>query len=213
MNCYSVDEQRLLIAKGMEQLQACGVGTVTSYRAGGFGANFDTLAALSQNGIRYDSSYNACWLDVTCKLHTPTLLMHPERFSDVHEFPVAIFQDWPGHYRPAQLRAASSAEIETALLEAWKSNWHSFVIVSHSFELVKRWDWRGRLTCIPDTIVIRRFNRLCNFLAVHREKFRTALFTEMDPTTIPSLAQTKPFATGLHHTAWRLAEQAYKRIF
>jgi len=213
MNSYSLEEQRLLIGKGVEQLQACGVPSVCCYRAGGFGANMETLAALAQNRIPYDSSYNACWLGATCQLDTGLRLLDPSAMAGVYEFPVAVFEDWPAHYRPAQLCAASSGEMEAALWRAWENDWHSFVIVSHSFELVKRWDSRGRLTCLPNPTVIRRFHHLCKVLAQNRDKFRTSCFAEVDAANIPSPPRARLFRTGMHRSIWRMGEQAYKRWF
>jgi predicted deacetylase len=59
MRHFSLEDQTLLVAKGIEQLRACGVDNVHSFRAGGYGANVDTLHALARNGVRYDSSHNA----------------------------------------------------------------------------------------------------------------------------------------------------------
>jgi hypothetical protein len=61
------------------------------------------------------------------------------QIGEVYEYPVSAFEDWPGHFlRPAQLTAASYGELANALSAAERSGWESFVIVSHSFELLGR---------------------------------------------------------------------------
>src|SRR5207248_4475141 len=96
----------------------------------------------------------------------------PWQEHGVHEFPVSIFRDWPGHWRPAQLCACSSGEMEHALDTAERRGWPAFVIVWHSFELIKR------LKARPDPIMLRRFRRLCGFLQKHRDRFETRVFSE-----------------------------------
>lgn len=204
---FSEDEQVLLIARGIQNLQACGVSNICAFRAGNYGANFDTLQALSRNGILYDTSYNACYLNLSCGIQTPELLLQPKQIHGVYEFPVSFFRDYPGHYRHAQLCACSSQELENILLGAWKQGWYSFVLVSHSFELIK---YRKQVvggSASADRIVIKRFERLCRFLANHRDKFCTAVFSEMTPDTIPVMAPLLPLHSGMHYTALRFLEQ------
>ena len=212
MLAFSEDDQTTLIGKGVEQLNKAGVPNVQSFRAGGYAANFDTLRALSRNGVLYDSSHNFCWFGQTCGLETDELLLQPRRIHGVYEFPVSYFQDWPGHYRHAELCACSFGEMQSALLRAWREGWHSFVIVSHSFELIKRVSRNGRPAGVPDKTVIRRFQKLCHFLAAHPDKFRTETFAGFDPQSLTSRPYTKPLPGFLPHTIWRFAEQAYRRM-
>lgn len=209
---FPEDEQTLLIAKGIEQLRRCGVDKVYSFRAGGYGANFDTLRALARNGVLYDSSHNLCWFDATCDLRTDEVLLQPRQIEGVYEFPVNFFEDWPGHYRHTELCACSAGEMQSALLNAWRAGWHSFVIVSHSFELIKRVNRGGVPSAVPDKTVIRRFRKLCRFLASNQDKFETATFAELDPQSIVARPYTKSLSGFLPNTIWRFAEQAYRRL-
>ncbi|MBX6311521.1 MAG: hypothetical protein IRY99_01145 [Isosphaeraceae bacterium] len=206
------DEQAQLIAQGLQNLQACGAHNLVAFRAGNYGANFDTLRALARNGLLYDTSHNTNYLGSACDMRTPDLLLQPRRMHGVIEFPISIFRDRPGHYRHSQLCACSGAELEDALLGAWRRGWYAFVLVSHSFELIKRRRGSGRPPA-ADGIVIRRFERLCRFLASHRDKFRTAVFAEIDPEAVPEMAPQHPPRTGLHRTAWRFAEQLARRVY
>jgi len=211
MKDFSENDQTLLIAEGLETLKSCGVDKVCAFRAGGFGANLATLRALARNGIAYDTSHNTCWLGVTCEIHTDVLLLQPRRLHGVFEFPITFFEDWPGHYRHVQIGACSAGELRHALRSAARSEWYSFVILAHSFELVNR-PRRLGVTATPDWIAIRRFQSLCRFLAGRRDLFRTRTFAELDPQAIPTVAAARPLRSNMVRTAHRCLEQAARRI-
>ena len=207
---FPADEQARIIAHGIANLRAAGASKVCAFRAGNFGANFDTLRALTSNGMLYDTSHNACFLDAECQMRTDEPLLQQRMIDGVYEFPVSTFSDYPGHVRPAQLCACSFQELESALLQAWRAGWYSFVIVWHGFELIRNVREPGRRR--PDWINIRRFERLCGFLAANRDKFRTAVFSEIDARTIPSAGMVHRIKSPLRNTAWRFAEQIASRL-
>ncbi|MXS85194.1 hypothetical protein ABO04_04505 [Nitrosomonas sp. HPC101] len=210
MHQFTLDEQIALIAKGMHSLRMAGAEKLHAFRAGSYGANRDTLRAAAQNGLLFDSSYNPCYLGEDCKIDLDEQLLQPFKLEGVWELPIAFFQDYPGHQRHAQLAACSAKEMETALLDAWRQGWFSFVIVLHSFELIRS-RVAGQLS-LPDKLNIRRFNRLCEFLSSHTDKFRTALFSELDPATIPETKSPKILYSRPYHTIRRYVEQAYSRF-
>ena len=211
MHQFTLDEQIALIAKGIRSLRIAGVEKLHAFRAGGYGANRDTLRAVAQNGLLFDSSCNPCYLGEDCKIKLDKQLLQPFKLEGIWELPITFFQDYPGHQRHAQLASCSAEEMETALLDAWRQDWFSFVIVLHSFELVKNRS-AGKLSS-PDKLNINRFNHLCKFLSDHTDKFRTALFSELDPTSIPEIKSPKILRSRPHHTIRRFAEQAYSRFF
>jgi hypothetical protein len=212
MKDFSEDEQARLIAVGLENLRACGAENVCAFRAGNYGADFATLRALARNGIRCDTSHNTCYLDTLCGLRTPGMLLQPRELGGVREYPVAFFRDWPGHYRHAQVCACSAAEMRAALLQAWGRGWHSFVIVAHSFELIKRREHTPRPPS-RDPYVVRRFERLCRFLAGNRDRFRTVSFAEALREPLPPEPTAGPLVSGSGRAAWRVAEQLARRLF
>jgi hypothetical protein len=140
-------------------------------------------------------------------MQTSDLFLQPRLVDGVWEFPVSFFRDFPGHYRHAQLVACSSREMENALLDAWRHDWYSFVIVSHSFEMLTR-----RAPVRPDRIVVKRFEHLCKFLAKNRDKFQTCVFADIDATTIPEEFPSEPLVSGGIHTVWRVVEQLARRV-
>jgi hypothetical protein len=213
-NCikdFSEDEQVQLITQGLKNLQASGARNICAFRAGDYGANFDTLRALARTEVLYDTSYNECYLDSTCGMERTSGLVQPRLMEGVYEFPVACFRDFPGHCRHAQLCACSSQELEHALMAAWKRGWDSFVIVSHSFELIRRARQPGERT-VPDRVVIQRFERLCRFLAGNGDKFRTAMFSQLDPSAIVKAAPSQALSSGIHYTVQRWSQQFYRRL-
>ena len=211
MKDYTEEEQVLLIARGLDNLRRAGAVDPCAFRAGNYGVDLATLRALARNRVRFDTSYNVDYLDTARGLRLPDLLLQPRTIDGVCEVPISFFSDWPGHYRPAQLGACSDRELRQALLQAWRRGWHSFVLVSHSFELLRG---RGRLEVFPrpDRIVVRRFESLCRFLAGNREKFRTVGFSDLEPSPIAPPDATRPLQTGLHLTILRYGEQLARRL-
>ncbi len=212
MKDFTCEEQQSLIAKGIQNLRDCGVNNICAFRAGNYGANFDTLRALAANGIRYDTSLNTCYLDSTCDMPTDEPVLQPKMMAGVMEFPITFFRDWPGHQRHTQICAVSSREMEAALWNAWKENWYSFVIVSHSFELIRRGVETNKPPQ-PDGVVVRRFQRLCQFLADHRDKFSTRFFGEIQESEIPDHTLTRGLSSPEYNTVIRMAEQMMRKIF
>jgi hypothetical protein len=101
--------------------------------------------------------------------------------------------------------------MEGALLDAWGKKWYAFVLVSHSFELLKGRKQIDR-PLLPDRIVNRRFERLCRFLGNNRDKFCTRGFADLDPDSIPQRESVRPLRGRLHQTAARLVEQVARRV-
>jgi hypothetical protein len=211
MHDFSEEEQLRLLARGVENLKRCGAEKVNAFRAGNYGANWDTLRAMARAGLLFDSSYNECYLDGTCAMRGSQLLRQPLYTCGVHEFPVSIYRDYPGHFRHAQICACSSQEMEHALQTAWKQGWTSFVIVSHSFELIRRARQSGERSAV-DPVVTARFERLCRFLAARRDRFRTATFAELSPDDVITGSPSDVLPGRLWNTPVRVGEQIYRKF-
>lgn len=204
-------EQTAIIARAAANLRDAGATSLCAFRAGSYGADAATLRALRSNGIGFDSSRNACYADSAAGLDTGGLLTQPQLIEGVYEFPVSFFQDYPGHFRHAQLCAVSFAEMAQALLDAWRAGWYAFVIVLHGSELLGERKSFGE-PAAPNTIIVSRFRKLCEFLADNADKFRTAVFSEIEPASIPLPRALPPPKTGVHRAAWRMAEQLAGRF-
>jgi hypothetical protein len=205
---YTEDEQFLLLARGLENLRQAGAVDVCAFRAGNYGADFATLRALARNGILFDTSYNACYLDASCGLRLPDPLFQPTVIEGICEVPITFFEDFPGHYRHVQLSACSYREIRQALLHSLKWHRKTLVLVSHSFELIRR----DSSPLVPDRIAVRRFSRLCRFLAANRDRFRTVGFLDLDPDSITRFMPTRELRSNILWTAIRCAEQLARRL-
>ena len=214
---FSADEQTILLKRGLSNLAAAGANNVNAFRAGNYGGNFDTLIALQRNGIACDTTHNTCYLDSDCGMRTSDWLLQPRTIHGVREFPVTFFSDYPGHLRHAQLCACSFGEMKAALLNAWRRGWQSFVIVSHSFELIRNRKKPGAIPK-PDPTVIRRFEQLCRFLERNPDKFQTRCFGDIDLGAIPESPSStnqeleRPLASRIDRTAWRIGEQLIRRF-
>lgn len=211
MRDFSLDEQVLLIDKGIAMLQSCGAGRLCAFRAGGFGANLDTLHAVARCGLRYDTSYNEPHRRSACDVRVPKPLLQPQRINGVVEVPVTFLRVFGNRHRHLQLGSCSSGEIEQTLLTAWRNRWSAAVIVSHSFELIR--DRNGAAACgRVDPVVLRRFQRLCRFLAKHRDKFRTATFHDAPGWDAALPDDPQPPRARTVDTFRRVLEQAWRRL-
>jgi peptidoglycan/xylan/chitin deacetylase (PgdA/CDA1 family) len=63
-----------------------------AFRAGCFGGSASTLAALSQHGFRYDSSFNAAFLGSSCLMDSGHPANTPWQSNKVWEIPITNFE-------------------------------------------------------------------------------------------------------------------------
>jgi hypothetical protein len=97
--------------------------------------------------------------------------------------------------------------MQRALLQAHEMGWRTFVIVSHSFELLRR----GARETAPDPVVVRRFDELCRFLADNRDRFRTVGFNDLALDQAPAVDSRIP-VSPVPLTAMRIGEQLARRM-
>ena len=206
---YSLEEQTAIVRHGLASLRAAGAPDVIAMRAGNMGGNVDTPSAARAAGLALDLSF-----DPSLGPETRALLRALREKSSGDRacptIPLSFVRDYPGHYRPAQLTALSFRELRGALYEAMRDEWPCFVILLHSFELVHRTGQRfGPLR--PNPINVERWNRLCEFLAQHRDTFPTvgchSLLPGAEFSYLPQGARTLPL-----DTARRMAEQLASRF-
>jgi hypothetical protein len=211
INQYSRDEQTQLIGLGLHHLKAAGANGASAFRAGDFAANADTLHALHQNGIRYDTSYNPCFANSFPDVEEFGGNTQPVTVSGVWEVPVSYWKTNPLGRRHAQLTNSSLGELKAALWHAERHAWHSFVVVSHSFELLKK--RRQRVSNpAPDPVVVSRFVALCRFLHDHRDRFRTCGFDDLTPSPPAAPTPKPPLSSPVFRTAYRVMQQIYRRL-
>jgi hypothetical protein len=211
LNQFTGREQGVLVGMGLQNLRAAGAHRICAFRAGDYAADLDTLSALREQGIPCDSSSNPCYRNSLPDLSERDALVQPKNIEGTWEFPVGFWDTGLSRRRHAQITTASSAELRGALCAAWEQAWHSFVIVSHSFELLKKRRQRVKQPG-PDHVVVRRFTELCRFLREHADRFRTCGFGDLDLESIPLQWDRRMLTSPIHRTAGRVLQQLYRRL-
>jgi len=206
---FNLADQTDIVRQALGNLRAAGAPGVVALRAGNLGGNQNTVYAAKASGLTWDMS-----LDLArARALFETVQDRARRegaASACPTIPLACVEDYPGHFRHMQLAALSFAELQHALFCAEREQWPYFVIMLHSFELVKRNVSRGTLAR-PHAINQRRWNQLCKLLDQRRDIFRTVTCRDL------VLAGTNGSGTQVartlpSHTLWRIAEQLASRI-
>lgn len=205
LSYYTLEEQTALIGFAKQALEGVASRPVTAFRAGSYAANRDTYEALRRNGILVDSSLNEHMSISGADLPRQTGFHSTGQIGTVSSYPVTVFRDGFGRPRPAHLSACSFAELRGALLSAQRSGCEHFVIVSHNFELLKP------ASSEPDRIMVRRFERLCHFLAAHPREFKVGSYPSADAWQAARVDEQRPQVSPLA-TATRYAEQLARRL-
>lgn len=203
MHHFDLDQQAWLISKGLELMEASGCSNIKAFRAGNFGSNNETLKALEKNSLFIDSSFNAT--HAACKMKLPPeYTIHRSKIGNVMEYPMTAFEDYPGHQRHVQLCACSFNEIKKMLLQAVEKGWDSFVILSHSFELIDRSSLR------VNKLVLKRFRKLCQFLEDNCDIFNCIGFNDANSDLQENMP--KPLNSSLVLSGHRMFEQLLNRF-
>jgi len=197
---FELAEQMTLLTLARDLLTAAGAPRPIAFRAGNYGADDRTIAALAMLGMTWDSSVNIGCPDESCRVSRKTHA--PVDLGGVAELPVSGLHDRPGHFRPAQICALSAWEMRAALRHA-ATGYDPFVIVTHSFEMLSRDRKR------PNRMVMRRFRAMCEEIAAH-PGLRSVGFRDLDPATVLARTQAaRPLlAANRVRTAGRMVEQA-----
>lgn len=198
---YTVDEQAELIRVGKQALEIAGAPAIRAFRAGSYAANRATYTALRRNGILIDSSLNEIDQLSGKDIPEPDRYLSQRIIDGITVYPVTVFTDGLGRRRPAQVGACGFAEMTDALNSAQASGCQHFVIVSHNFEMLKS------ASSEPDWVVVRRFKKLCSFLASAQNHLDVGSFE----LSTASHEGARPHAGALS-TGVRWAEQIYRRL-
>jgi len=86
MHQYTIDEQIKIIREGKRKIFSWIQKNPIAHRAGGYGANIDTIKALESNSILMDSSFY--YNHPNCKIHLPDI-HEPFFIGDVLEIPIS----------------------------------------------------------------------------------------------------------------------------
>ncbi len=200
---FNQSEQCDLIALGKDLLDQAGCKSINAFRAGSFGANDDTLAAVAHNQINIDASYNYCMDD--CEISVFDDIQQAVPFGEIIEAPMTTFIDGLQRRRHVQLTACSFAELKSSMQQAQRQARNAYVFLSHSAELLKPGINKY------DRIAVRRFEKLCSFLADNNNMFKTCSFENMQIES--GRNKPVPVQIGRLPTIQRYCEQSLRHVF
>jgi hypothetical protein len=207
LTSYSEDEQYRLIDMAANNLVRAGAMPADAFRAGSYAANQDTLNALARIGLRYDTSYNFPYLGNTCAIECEPLWQPAQLEPGIWEVPISCFEDRSGRFRHCQVCACSAGEIKNSILQAAGLGWQTYVLVSHSFEMLA--NRRNGRPVWPRWRVINRFESECEWLASNKSWAVTSHFSDLD---LKSGGVMTPLRGRKSDLAWRNLEQFADRI-
>lgn len=197
---FAFDDQRALLGWAVDALERAGAPRPIAFRAGNYGADDRTLAALAALGLAWDSSFNAAYLGDGCGIALDPGTIAPVRRHGVVELPVAGLFDRGDHVRPAQVCALSEWEMAAALGHAAETDAPPFAIVCHSFELLSR-DRRR-----PNHAVAGRFAAMCAAIGAD-PRLAGVGFAALDPGIADAPHDARRLAPNMVRTAARIAAQ------
>lgn len=194
-HCSELERSRLVevIAQGCDQIETWTGQRPTGMRTGNFSTALKVFDAMNEAGLKHSS--NICLavyrppeaaLLVTGGIHS---------FSGIRELPVTCFSDvgpvGRGKLRPMQITALSVREQIALLQQTHEQERGVVVIVTHTFEFLKKKDFRYR-GLRPNRLVQGRFGRLCRFLATNSDRFAVVSLEEAagecaSPAALPPL--------------------------
>jgi len=196
---FPADAQKDILAFALDLLVEGGAPKPTAFRAGNYGADDNTLRALCELDINWDTSLNPVYLGSDCRITLPRETINATAHCGVTELPVTTLYDRPGHLRPAQVCALSSREMSALLDHAALSKQAHVMIVCHSFEMLSRDRQR------PNRLVMDRYEALCAHVGQH-EALEPGLFSDVAPNVATPSTHLPP---NLLRTGWRYMEQAW----
>lgn len=218
LHLHSIDEQRRYIRESADVLERWTGRRPIAFRAGGYSASEETLAALASEGIPIDSSYNAWAVD-----HGMCGMKSSPRINDVAfldgtlEVPVTnlVARGPRGGLKPLELSSLNASEMIAVLDQLWESGARVACSVTHSFRLVRALDVQYR-DVRADAFNLHRLRVLSRHLAANRDRFEVCTYRDLPltrwRTTLPPAGSGAPYwpTPPAWSSALRLAVQAVK---
>jgi peptidoglycan/xylan/chitin deacetylase (PgdA/CDA1 family) len=174
MWAYSLKEQSEIIKEGRELIHKWTGEYPVAFRAGAYGANYDTLKALSDNSINIDSSM--FYKHHLCKLNSRGLTRNKiVTENNVIEVPVTTFIGFKCasfiRYSKLDINARSFGELKEIILKAKKRNLKTIILFLHSFSFLK-WS-RDRKVTSPDLEAIDILSQTIDLLKSYQIEILT----------------------------------------
>ena len=190
MFSYLLEQQTKLIEDGKQALIKYGVPPPVAFRAGNFGADSNTLKALVKNDFLLDTSYNRAYFNKGCQL-AGIDFADADLLDDIWEFPVTNFFErrlgGGGRFRPLDVNGISFTEMRKVLDRASNSGPRNITILMHSFSFINPLDVQYQKVQLR-TRVIKRFERLCCYLAQNSHNFRVMSFGDLNAESLAEMS-------------------------
>lgn len=213
---YSLEHQRGLIRRGADLLEAWTGRRPIAFRAGSFGLDEVGLKACLEEGLLFDSSYNAWAIqNGYCGMHSLPRLNDVTLLEDgLVEVPVTnlfarrIRRD----YRPFDLASLNTTEMVSALDQLHEAGARVCCSLTHSFRLLKTTNVQMS-DARPDQFNLHRLRALCRYLAENSDRYQVSTFKDL-PTDMWRLQKPSTQAFYPAPPTWsslaRVALQAVK---
>lgn len=191
---YPLERQIEMLAEARRMLIECGASPPVAFRAGCFGANTDTLRALATHGFLLDSSYNQAYLGGPCRLPDWQLNDLDQR-EGIFELPVTNFIEQSAlrsrRNMPLDINGVSFEEMRQVLDASRRgAGPRNLTVILHSFSFLKAYDVQYRRVR-PRWEVIRRFVKLCRFLAENSGDFQVRTLGELDRDALAAMLRDR----------------------
>ncbi|MEP3049802.1 MAG: hypothetical protein ABJP48_10415 [Erythrobacter sp.] len=197
---FTFEEQCTLLTYARDTLMAAGAPAPVAFRAGNYGANDDTLRALAELGLQYDSSHCPGIVGGYADISLGPDDREPLNHCGVIEVPTGCIAALPDGLRHAQITALSLGEMKAAMRHARATKQNALTFVSHSFELI------NRRTLAMNAIVKRRFEGLVRALS-EMDGISSGNFRDNPPQSCANERAHVVLPADHLRTGWRLAEQ------
>lgn len=168
---YNLDEQISIIKKGKQLIKNWINKEPIAHRAGGYGANYDTIRALKENGILIDCSMY--YKHRVCDLNYPLLTVNKVvEYNGVTEIPVTVtFSKYvigfPGFgltffslYKKVDINWSGFDELKLQIMRLKENGINPIIVFLHSGSFVKESSSRLK----PNKIVEDTFKKLTEWL-------------------------------------------------
>lgn len=200
MNQYSKEEQSEIFEKCIDIQTKCTGEKPISFRAGGYGADDNTLKLLSNFGITSDSSYlyKHKWCNVSSKP-----LNKISQFGNLFEIPVTIFQNEISYTLAGQtlkqktltkkldVDGCTKEELRKGFDVLKDSGVRIIVLFLHSFSLFNRtYDYSS---ISPDLIDIEKFRFILDYALANN--YKIASVKEIESSLIDYVDDLESFPT------------------
>ena len=194
MSGYSLQEQVEMIAEGKDLIKKYTGKSPIAFRAGNYGADLNTLLALKSNNLMIDSSYNAAFPLQSKRLYEQPI-NDAQIIEAIWEYPITCFKEnlpfISRGLKPLDFNAASYLEMKSTLNHVICRKFiKNMTFILHSFSFLRKEDSHYK-NCQIRNNVVKRFENVCRYLSVNKNKLYCSNFSDFDISNNQQLYQSR----------------------